>query len=113
MHEMSLATNLIEQIIDICKENNVNKVLEVNLECGRLKLVVPEVMQEAYSAVIVGTLAEESELIMIEIEPKVKCNKCSKEFIPEVNDFLCPNCNVADVEILQGDEIIIKSLVTE
>jgi hydrogenase nickel incorporation protein HypA/HybF len=111
MHEMSIAESLMEQILDIAQANNMQKVAEVELDAGYLRQVIPEVMQEAFLAVTEGTIADGATLTINEIAPLAVCRKCKDEFMPQLDDFLCPQCRQADVDILKGDEIILKSLV--
>ncbi|VAX35258.1 hypothetical protein MNBD_UNCLBAC01-1716 [hydrothermal vent metagenome] len=110
MHELSIATALMEQILDIAKTNGMDVVDQVELETGFLRQVIPEVMQLAYKEVIVDTIAKSSILIIIEVEAKAQCRRCMKVFEPEMGNFLCPDCLVADVDIKSGNEIILKSI---
>ncbi|MDD3375426.1 MAG: hydrogenase maturation nickel metallochaperone HypA [Candidatus Omnitrophica bacterium] len=107
---MSIAVSLMDQVLETAKSNNLNKIDEIEIEAGFLRQIVGEVMQEAFLAVRRETIAENAILRIIEIAPLVKCNICKKEFEPEINDFLCPQCQKADVEVLKGDEIILKSI---
>ncbi len=113
MHEFSIATSLIEQVEDIAKQNNASKVNIVELEVGSIRQVVPDIMQTAWQSATIDTLALNSKLIINEIQAKAKCRKCGFEFEPQLDSYLCPKCSIADVEILQGDEIILKSVDLE
>ena len=112
MHELSIAQALIEQILEVAQENNLEKVDEVVIETGVMKQVIPEVMQEAYAAVIVDTIAQGSTLQIVETSAQAKCQECKKEFEPEIDNYLCPDCQIANVEILKGNEIILKSVAS-
>ena len=111
MHEMSIAESLMDQIIDIAETNHMESVAEVELETGHLRQVIPEVMREAFLAVTQGTIADGAELIINEVAPLAACRQCKGGFTPQIDDFLCPQCRQADVDILKGDEIILKSVV--
>ncbi|MDP8266211.1 MAG: hydrogenase maturation nickel metallochaperone HypA [Candidatus Aceula meridiana] len=111
MHEMSIAESLIEQIISVAKENSIVCVDEVEIETGYLKQIIPDVMQEAFKAVIKGTIAENAVLKITEISALAKCNLCKEEFTPELDNFLCPKCIKADVVTLKGDDIILKAVI--
>ena len=113
MHEMSIAEGLMEQILSIANENSLKSIEEVEIETGLLRQVIPEVMQEAFRAVRQDTIAQSAVLKITEIPAIGKCRTCQKEFEPELNNFLCPQCLRADVEILQGDDIILKSVIGE
>ena len=110
MHEMSLAIGLIEQVQDVAQKNNLKRVEAIELQTGVLRQVVPEMMQEAFKAVAQETLAQNATLTIIEVPAVAECNLCQKKFSPQLDDFLCPSCQKADVTVLQGEDIILKSV---
>ncbi len=107
---MSLAISLIEQVVEEADRNGLAKVNEVEIEAGVLREVVPNMMHAAFEAVKEGTVAQEATLIITEIPAKAECRECQHTFHPERDNFLCPKCNKADVNVLEGDEIILKSM---
>ena len=110
MHELSIATALIEQLEAVAQDNGLEKIDEVHLQVGYLRQVVPEFMQTAFVEAAKGAVAQEAKLIIQEIVALVQCRQCQYQFKPKLNDFLCPKCDEADVEILQGDDIILLSV---
>ena len=113
MHEMSLATELMGQILRLMAEHNLVKVDEVEVEVGILRQVVPEAMHLAWETVSEGTPAEGSKLKLDEIAASAECRECSFVFQPEIDNFMCPRCGHADIRIEIGTEIILKSLSGE
>ncbi len=111
MHEMSIATGLIEQVLKIANENRLPHIDEVEIEAGQLRFIVPEAMYAAFEAVSEGTIAQGAKLKITEVKAMARCRKCNKKYAPKIDDFLCPSCSVADFEIVQGDDIILKSLI--
>jgi len=112
MHEMSLAVGLMDQIISVAQDNNLTRVNEVELETGVLRQVVPEVMQEAFKSVTEDTIAQDAILKIVEIKAIVECRQCQGAFEPEIDSFLCPKCQKADINVIQGDDIILKAVVS-
>jgi len=112
MHEVSIAQGLIDQIMEIASFNNLSEVNEIEIITGELRNIVPDVMQAAFRAVSQGTIVEKAILKIEEKESQAKCHLCEKNFKPSLNDFLCPDCQVADVSIIQGNEIILKSVIS-
>ena len=110
MHELSIAMQLVEQIVEIAQVNQLSRVDEVELETGVLRQVIPEMMQAAFKEATSQTVAEEALLTIRDIPARAQCNQCGLEFEPEVDDFLCPECQVANVTILEGNKIILKSV---
>ena len=110
MHEMSLASALMDEIDLIARQNNVVRIDEVELRIGVLKQVVPEVMEEAFRAVSLGTVAEGAILRQKEVQARALCRNCAREFAPTPNDFLCPVCGEFSQTLFEGDEILLGSL---
>jgi hydrogenase nickel incorporation protein HypA/HybF len=110
VHELSIAIQLVEQIIETAEANKLPRVEDVELETGALRQVIPEMMQTAFEEATRQTIVEGATLTIQDIPAKAQCNQCSLEFEPEADNFLCPQCQVADVTVLQGDHIILKSV---
>ncbi len=113
MHEMSLATELIGQVLRLMAEHNLAKVDEVEVEVGVLRQVMPEAMHLAWETVSEDTPAEGSKLKLDEIAVSAECRNCSFVFQPEIDNFVCPQCGQADIRIEIGNEVVLKSLSGE
>jgi hydrogenase nickel incorporation protein HypA/HybF len=110
---MSIAMSLIGQVLDVAARNNAQRIDEVVLEVGFMRQVVPEAMQMAWEAVTEDTPALGSVLTITEVPPEAECRKCRTRFVPRIDCFLCPGCGQADVEIITGDDIVLKSMSCE
>lgn len=110
MHEMSIASALMDQMMVVAKENNLVTIESVIIDTGMLKQIVHEVMENAFEAVTQGTIAEGAVLIQNFVEAEARCRQCDQIFSPDLDNYLCPICKKADVEIISGDEMILKSI---
>jgi hydrogenase nickel incorporation protein HypA/HybF len=110
MHEMSIAEGLMDQIVAIAEQNDLSRIDRVLLQTGELRQVIPEVMQEAFRAVAQGTVAQGAVLDIEEVTAEAVCNRCRYAFTPSLGNFLCPRCQIADITIRKGEEIILASL---
>ena len=113
MHELALTESLLNQVLAIAKAHALHKVLEVEVEAGALKAVVPEAMEEAFAILAQGTPAQGVRLKMTVTPVSVQCRLCEIVFEPKLTDFLCPQCRKADVRILGGHDIILKTITGE
>jgi len=110
MHEFSIVSSLIEQVLEIAKSNNALKVNEVEIEAGAIRQIIPEIMITAWESITVDTIADGS-VLKITVAPAIaKCRQCTKQFEPEVDNYLCPKCLKADVDIISGNDIMLKSI---
>jgi hydrogenase nickel incorporation protein HypA/HybF len=110
MHEMSIAAELVERLFEIARENRLERIEKVELDVGVLRQIVPEALENAFAAAVAGTLAEGALLEQREVPARAACRACGREFPPSIDCYLCPGCGKADVELLEGQEIILKSL---
>ncbi|MCK5014551.1 MAG: hydrogenase maturation nickel metallochaperone HypA [Candidatus Omnitrophica bacterium] len=110
MHELSIAMQLVEQIVGVAEANQLPRVDEVELQTGVLRRVIPEMMQAAFKEATGNSIADGAVLKITDIPAKARCDQCALEFEPEADNFLCPECQVANVTVLEGNVIILKSV---
>lgn len=111
MHEMSIATHLVECILAAAAENDVARIEEVEVEVGAMRLVVPEALEMAFEAARAGTIAAGAALKVVEVAPVARCRPCGRTFHPADGEFLCPDCGQADADIVEGNDIRLTSMV--
>jgi len=113
MHEMSIASAILEQVLETAAKAHLRSVTEVRIKVGELRLVVPEALQLAWQAVTRQTIAEHASLKMANVRPLARCGHCGKEYNPEWPFFVCPDCGRAEPEILAGNELILEQIIGE
>ncbi len=114
VHEMSIAVNVLEQVLAHAGEQGAERVAEVELAIGRMQMVVPEALAMSWEAVRTESIAAGAELKMVEVPALAECRRCGRRFEPDVDySFACPECGQADVRIIDGNEIILRSVVLE
>jgi hydrogenase nickel incorporation protein HypA/HybF len=110
MHELSIATNIIEEVEKIAQLNCAQKILSIRLLIGPLSGIIPETLDFCFSDACIGTMAEGSMLLIDKSPLIIKCQKCALE--SEVSPFslLCPKCNLGDIKIISGKEFQIMDI---
>ena len=119
MHELSIASSLIEKLLEFSRRNPQRTIIEVRLEMGELSHIDSDALSFCYEAVTKGTAVEGSRLVIQKTPALVKCPYCSYRGRPKYWDDVllaapvitmrCPKCGetvVAD----QGQECAIKSI---
>ena len=118
MHELSIATALVESLTEIANKQAATKVLAVQLKVGKLRLISLDQLKFSYEILSKGTLLEGSKLTIQETPGFTRCPNCgyAKEF--ETNDMSfhfalptmkCPKCTT-DLKIEGGDECVITKV---
>jgi hydrogenase nickel incorporation protein HypA/HybF len=110
MHEMSIAVALMEQLEDQARQNGIARITGIVVKAGVMRGVVPEAMALAFEAVTQGTIAQGAKLELEIVSALARCRHCGAQFQPEIDYYLCEKCQQADVELIQGDEILLSSL---
>ena len=113
MHEAALVEALIDQLRDEAQRNSISKIIRVQVGLGVQQLVVPEAFHQAFAMASVGSLLNETELILREVPMKAICGNCSQIYYPDLQDYRCPTCGKADAELIEGQEIILQSVEGE
>jgi hydrogenase nickel incorporation protein HypA/HybF len=110
MHEMSICQGLMHQVERIAQEQNAKRVDSILLSIGPLAGVEPELLSRAYEVARMGTVAEHAEL-EVETGPiVVECRTCGASGEAQANRLLCPSCGDWQVNLTQGDELLLLRL---
>ena len=110
MHEMSLAVDLIEQLVDVLKREKSTRVIEINVVMGAMSGVERVPFEFAFPVAAEGTPIAGAVLNIEEVPLVLKCSDCSQETETDDLIMICPRCNSVSVEIVQGKEFLIKSM---
>jgi hydrogenase nickel insertion protein HypA len=77
MHELLIASSVMESVLQFAARNEIKKVLEVRLSVGELMAVEWEQLRFCYGAITRETPMEDSSLEIESVEAAVSCPSCS------------------------------------
>ena len=106
MHELSLAT----AVVDACVERAEGaRVTRVRLEIGSLAAVVPDAIRFCFDVCARDTPVEGASLEIIEIPGQAICRNCGA--LLSLNTLLdtC-TCGTTDLEVVAGEELRVKEM---
>jgi hydrogenase nickel incorporation protein HypA/HybF len=119
MHEFSIATSIVESVLEFAAGQQSAEVLSVRLAIGELMQIEAEQLSFCYEAITKGTAIEGSTLEIEKLQASVQCSACSYRGRPKYWDdalcfavvatLQCPNCGKS-VEIFEGQECAIKKV---
>jgi len=119
MHELSIASTLVESVLEFANSPPPKKVLKVLLQVGELTCVEPDQLQFCYSAVIKETPIEDSTLEIERVPAEVACSHCGYAGPPKYWDdalaaapiatLQCPTCGLA-TESINGHDCTIRTI---
>lgn len=110
VHELSIAYNVLEQVVELARQNHASAVEEVELDVGALCQVFPESLETAFTMVCEGTVAQGAVLKILITVATMQCETCLGTFPIDGSHFACPTCHKARTKVVQGDEILLRSV---
>ncbi len=106
MHELSVMRN----VIDIASEHAAGRpVQRLQLAVGRLSCVMPRALSFCFDSLARGTVLEQAELQIREIDGLALCAGCGVQFDMPVGGARCP-CGSLSFSLLAGEELKIVEL---
>lgn len=110
MHEVSIASEIIEIVNTYLKNGDKQKVKFVKIELGEFSNIFPDALKFGYNVLINETPLKNSELFIDIIPMKIRCIDCESESLLDDPLFFCPKCESANVKILSGTEMKITEI---
>lgn len=113
MHEIGIAQELSAIVLETARREKITKVTRVNINFGQMVQIVPEIFEFAFREAVRGSLAQDAELSLEILPVRMKCKVCGTDFNVTEGFFICNNCGSADIDIIQGKELFVKSIEGE
>ncbi len=111
MHELGILSSLVHTIEGIVSDEGLTEVEKVVIEVGELSGIVPRYIEQCYPAAVYKTFMESTALELVTVPGIVKCRDCGLVFNAVANDLHCPECCGQNLEILEGNDMIVREIV--
>ncbi len=110
MHELSIATSLVETAVRTARSNGAGRVVRLEVRLGSLCGVEPEALTFCFPIAARETPCEGAELRLRIVPASGTCGRCSAR--TEVSDLLapCPSCGEWPLRVEGGREMLLESL---
>jgi hydrogenase nickel incorporation protein HypA/HybF len=119
MHELSIASSIVDSVLAFAEEDPARKIVKVILQIGELTCVEHEQLSFCYMAITRETPLEDSTVEIETINAEVNCSHCGYEGRPKYWDdaladtcvatLQCPQCGKA-TEAIRGHECTIRTI---
>lgn len=109
MHELSIALSILEQV-EQQPSARCGGVRAVQVKIGALAGVDVEALRFAWEVARTGTPLAATELEVEQIPLRVRCPRCGRTRLTEMQTIACPDCADIEQEILAGRELELTSL---
>ncbi|HMK46707.1 MAG TPA: hydrogenase maturation nickel metallochaperone HypA [Methanocella sp.] len=112
MHELSIATDLINTAIETAKQNHATQVMSITVEIGELALINPEQLNFMYEVLTEENMLKGSKLIIVNIPAVAECGCGYKGPVPDKTTCACPKCGLT-LRAIEGRDICLKTMEIE
>jgi hydrogenase nickel incorporation protein HypA/HybF len=106
VHELAVIQGVVDQVTARLGQT---RVIEVHLTIGRLSGVVPDALRFCFDLAAAGTILDGAALEIDEPDGRARCRTCQRDFTVARPILLCP-CGSADVQVISGQEMLIRSV---
>jgi len=106
MHELGITRNIVAIVTD---NANGKQVKRVTLDIGKLSAILPDSIRFCFDICCKGTLLENANLEINEVQGIAQCNACSNEFEIQQLYGRC-ECGSNDINCITGEEMKIKEM---
>jgi len=113
MHELTLATAIVEMAVLEAEKNNAGSVKEIELEVGKLSGVDADALEFALSLAVRNTKLEYTVIKILHTDGIGRCNLCNRSFIMHAVWTPCPGCKMPAGQIIHGEALRVVSLVVD
>lgn len=111
MHELGLCDAILKTVENILQEEHLESANRVVLSIGELSGVIPQFMENCWTAVTYGTKNQNLKLHIETIPGEVQCLDCGQKFQVAINDSLiCPHCGSGKLKPIGGTDMTIEQI---
>ena len=119
MHEFSVSSEIVKNVLDAARKNKGEKVLSVQLEIGELAFLNEEQVTFWIRELFKGSVAEGAEVEIKTINARIHCKTCGykggirsdqENSLRHLALCSCPKCNSFQFKIEKGRECILRKI---
>ncbi len=113
MHELSIAFSIVELAEEEARKANASIITKVEVEIGTMAGIENDALLFAWDSVVLGTMAQQSTLVIHSMQAEAHCLECGKDFPVEHFFVQCPDCSSFRYQITKGKEMRVSSLIVD
>ena len=110
MHEMALASGMLDLVVAAARAHGAARVTAVRLEIGALSHVAADALSFCFDAVTRGTLAEGATLEIETTGGRAWCMPCGTTVALARRGDACPACGSHQLTVTGGAEMRVRDI---
>lgn len=113
MHELSLATHLLDLALEQARKSGAQRVVGLHLVVGQLAPLEESSLSFYWDHVTQATPAAGSVVHVRRLPMTLLCQDCGRSFQPGTEAWSCPDCRSESVRLQGGDESYLEAIDVE
>jgi len=113
MHEMSVATGILNVLGAKLSQLPPCKLLALQLTVGKLSGIETQSLRFALDTILAGQGHNNVHLHLRESPAVFKCTACNWHGHLETFTLRCPDCNATELDIIDGQDVILERIEVE
>ncbi len=114
MHELSIATSIVEIAREEVAAAGGGRVVAVTVRVGRLASVHEVALRSAFEVATADTPLAGAELRVVVVPVTIRCASCDGEReLAGIGSLACPTCGRPSGDIRAGNELEVESIEIE
>ena len=114
MHELSIAQNIIDIVLQHLPDESNGAVRSVKIRVGLLSGIVPKSLDFCFSSIVGDTPLRGARLDIEDVPVEAQCLACEKTFAKDDDSvYVCPSCGSKDVQFITGTELEVVEVALE
>ncbi len=113
MHELAITEGIMQAAIPAAVKSGAKRILEIRLKVGELSGVIPACVEEYFSMLSEGTIAQGAAIVSETIPASIECRDCGWSGPMDRRLRGCPSCGGKNIRITGGREYYVDSLKVE
>lgn len=119
MHEFSIASEIVSNVLDATKKNDGRKVLAVQLEIGELTLLNIAQVTFWVKELFKDSIAEGAKVKARAVKARIVCEECGykgrvrlsqEDLVSRLGLQNCPQCHSFQVKVEKGKECLLRRI---
>ena len=119
MHEFSISSEIVRNVLDTAKANDGKKVLSIQLEIGELALLNVEQVTFWIHELFKESVAEGAKVKVKTIRARIQCESCGykggmdldrQDPLRHVILYSCPKCSSFQIKVEKGRECTLRRI---
>ncbi len=119
MHEFSIASEIVNNVLDAAEKNHGKQVLSIQLEIGEWTLFNVEQVVFWVQELFKDSIAEKAKVKVRRIHARISCEECGYRGRGKLNQEdsfshlapqQCPRCHSFQIKIKKGQECLLKRI---